>query len=204
MDRRADIYHKAVRALRHDARNLLSGVAIMADHFEATGDAKGKQFARYLSDKINLMVRIAERADILADIEETSPSSHAPGALVRSVIEELPEGRDLVSVDVADDPLSCSPVLLELALREVLGNAVATGTPVSVRREGSELVVSDNGPGVSDLVREKLFEPFRGAKRPGGTSLGLPIALAAMKAQGGDISVESSADGTTVRLSFPG
>lgn len=204
MDAKGEIHAAAVRALRHDARNLLSGVAIMADHFESAGDAKGQQFADYLRDKVQAMIRAAERADLLAGIEEKGVEPLDPVPFIHAAAEAQGAEDAKLSVEVTGEPLRFDPELFELALTEILSNALATGTIVSVRREGSDLLIADQGRGIPEPAREKLFEPFRGAKRPGGTSLGLPLALAAMKAQGGDLSYESSEDGTTVRLGFPG
>ncbi len=55
-----------------------------------------------------------------------------------------------------------------------------------------ELVVADEGPGVGEADRQKVFEPFYQAKRPphaaaGGTGLGLAIAREYALAHGGDL-----------------
>ena len=65
------------------------------------------------------------------------------------------------------------------------------------------LRVSDNGPGIPDTVRERLFEPFV-TGRPGGTGLGLAIVQRAVVAHRGMVLVDSvTGQGTTFTVFFP-
>ena len=64
--------------------------------------------------------------------------------------------------------------------------------------------VADNGPGIAELVRGRLFQPFATAARQGGSGLGLTIARDLARAHGGDITlVETGAGGTTFRIDIP-
>jgi signal transduction histidine kinase len=63
--------------------------------------------------------------------------------------------------------------------------------------------VSDNGPGIPDAVRTRLFEPFV-TGRTGGTGLGLAIVQRAVEAHRGLVLVETVAGrGTTFVVHFP-
>lgn len=65
--------------------------------------------------------------------------------------------------------------------------------------------VQDNGCGMSDEVREKIFSSFFSTKGPKGTGLGLLVTRKLIEENNGDISVESRQDvGTkfTMRLPF--
>jgi signal transduction histidine kinase len=65
------------------------------------------------------------------------------------------------------------------------------------------LQVTDNGPGIPDSVRARLFEPFV-TGRTGGTGLGLAIVQRAVEAHRGLVLVDSTADrGTTFTVYFP-
>ncbi len=70
---------------------------------------------------------------------------------------------------------------------------------------GVELLVSDNGCGMSEDIRRHLFEPFYTTKAPGqGTGLGLSTVYGIITQTGGTISVQSSPGaGTTFRIFFP-
>jgi len=67
------------------------------------------------------------------------------------------------------------------------------------------LRVSDNGPGIPDTVRPRLFEPFvTGRAAGGGTGLGLAIVQRAVDAHRGIVMVQSFAGrGTTFTIHFP-
>jgi signal transduction histidine kinase len=55
-----------------------------------------------------------------------------------------------------------------------------------------EIKVKDNGNGIPDKVREKIFQPFFTTKPAGqGTGLGLSISYDIVKAHGGELSVDS-------------
>jgi two-component system sensor histidine kinase KdpD len=82
---------------------------------------------------------------------------------------------------------------------------------VRARAVGSRLVVRvvDQGPGIRQEERERIFEPFYRAPGAGdgprtGAGLGLAIAKGFIEANGGEISVESlPGQGTTFVVMFP-
>jgi signal transduction histidine kinase len=80
---------------------------------------------------------------------------------------------------------------------------------VSTRRvgEGVELCVTDNGTGIPESVRQKIFQPFFTTKPTGqGTGLGLSLSYDIVtKGHGGTLTVESTeGEGSTFRVSLPG
>ena len=57
---------------------------------------------------------------------------------------------------------------------------------------GVEISVSDNGPGIPDSIKEKIFQPFFTTKPTGsGTGLGLSLSYDIVKAHGGKLRVIS-------------
>jgi signal transduction histidine kinase len=66
-----------------------------------------------------------------------------------------------------------------------------------------KLVVSDNGPGIPEAVRERLFEPFV-TGRAGGSGLGLAIVQRAVAAHRGVVLVDTApSSGTTFSIFLP-
>jgi signal transduction histidine kinase len=68
-----------------------------------------------------------------------------------------------------------------------------------------QITVSDNGPGIPEAIKDKIFQPFFTTKPTGqGTGLGLSLSYDIVKAHGGEIVVESSPEsGTQFIISIP-
>ena len=56
--------------------------------------------------------------------------------------------------------------------------------------EGVLIAVEDTGPGISDHVRDRLFEPFVTCGKPEGLGLGLALARQTLRSRGGDMWTE--------------
>ncbi|MEE9369053.1 MAG: ATP-binding protein [Pontiella sp.] len=64
------------------------------------------------------------------------------------------------------------------------------------------IMVSDNGSGFDDEIRDKAYSPFSTIKARG-LGLGLPIAKRAVIDHNGEIDIETSSGGTTVSIILP-
>ena len=76
---------------------------------------------------------------------------------------------------------------------------------IHIRTAGDtvEVLVQDEGRGISVESLEKVFEPFFSTSSEG-TGLGLPIARQIARAHGGELLLESSeGSGTTARVTLP-
>jgi len=69
---------------------------------------------------------------------------------------------------------------------------------VTLEQQGNDVIidVADNGPGVSEKIRESLFEPFQ-SQRQGGTGLGLYLARELCQANGARLSYLPDEQGRT-------
>jgi len=71
---------------------------------------------------------------------------------------------------------------------------------VSTGKENGHILirVTDNGNGIPDSIKDKIFQPFFTTKPTGqGTGLGLSLSYDIVKAHGGEIKVESKENGGT-------
>jgi signal transduction histidine kinase len=66
------------------------------------------------------------------------------------------------------------------------------------------ITVSDNGPGIPESIKDKIFQPFFTTKPTGqGTGLGLSLSYDIIKAHGGELSFTSDpTTGTTFTITF--
>jgi signal transduction histidine kinase len=77
-------------------------------------------------------------------------------------------------------------------------------TRQDVRGDRSMVVVDDNGPGVPEAERQRIFDPYV-THRDGGTGLGLAIVRKIVIDHGGDVSVgRSPAGGARFLVELPG
>ena len=77
---------------------------------------------------------------------------------------------------------------------------------VSLREEkdGIGIRITDNGPGVAQAIREKLFQPFSSFGKQSGIGLGLTISRKILQDHGGDVCLESTEAGRTIfKLKLP-
>jgi signal transduction histidine kinase len=73
-----------------------------------------------------------------------------------------------------------------------------------VNGEGAYLKIQDNGPGIPETIRERLFEAFVTYGKHSGTGLGTAIAKSIIEAHGGHISFQSNyQEGTTFYIHLP-
>ncbi len=114
----------------------------------------------------------------------------------------------------AQAPLRTRPQALQRALQNLLENAWRYGDGaitlvLTDHRSHLDLAIGDRGPGIAPADRERVFEPFvrletSRAKHTGGSGLGLAIARAIIRAEGGDLVLESRAGGGTwAKITLP-
>ncbi|MEU9608794.1 HAMP domain-containing sensor histidine kinase [Streptomyces sp. NPDC048057] len=136
-------------------------------------------------------------------------------ALVREEVSQRAGDRVTTAVDVADGvEVAGSHGQLARVLGNLLDNAqrhAAASVEVSVRREGGSAVLSvgDDGAGVPDAERERIFERFvrlddARSRDEGGAGLGLAIARDVARRHGGTLTVgRSRAGGAQFVLRLP-
>jgi signal transduction histidine kinase len=66
-----------------------------------------------------------------------------------------------------------------------------------------DILITDNGKGISSENRVRLFQPFFTTKESVGTGLGLYVSKQLAEKNGGVLCLESSTPGTTFRLTLP-
>lgn len=126
---------------------------------------------------------------------------------LRSRAPRAPRVERVERLDSRAPALRGDRLLLEQALLNLVINAeqaVGDGGRVEVRTEaaadgGVRVTVADDGPGLPESVRLRLFEPFFTTRADhGGTGLGLAITYGVVQAHGGRIDAQSPPRGGAV------
>jgi two-component system sensor histidine kinase KdpD len=215
-------------SVSHDLRTPLTSMRGSIDSLLALGEAiplqdrrellegtrdEAERLDRYIQNLLD-MTRLGHGALKLAR-DWVSPADIVASALNRlravlaplAVSIEVPTGLPLLYVHAA---------LIEQALVNVLENA-ARFSPAHGRlllsagatTDEIRFAVADEGPGIPEPEREKIFDMFytaaRGDRGGQGTGLGLAICQGMVGAHGGRISVDEGLDGrgTCITLHLP-
>jgi signal transduction histidine kinase len=126
-------------------------------------------------------------------------------ALVESVCSDLEDmGKAVVWETHAAAPLCCRPNEVRRAIRNLIENALAYGHKAEVHLNdlpgAYEIVVEDEGPGIADADRNRVFEPFvrleaSRSNETGGSGLGLTLVKAIAEGHGGSVRLENRVQG---------
>jgi two-component system sensor histidine kinase KdpD len=224
--READELKTALMAsISHDLKTPLAGIKTSASSlldksvawsaddvqvFLETIDSQADRLNRVISDILDLnriesgvVTPVRRRLSARQLLDEAVERTRTPAA-----------GR-AVSVDAPDELLvETDEALMLQALVNLIENAAKYSTPggaICLRAErtanGTELSVSDEGPGIPEQDIPHIFERFYRAadqsRRVKGSGLGLAIVKGFVTLSGGTVRVESSAGGTRFVITFP-
>ena len=214
---------EAVAKINHDLRNMLTSAQIASERLAALKDPKVSQALPRLERALDRAVKLA--SDVLAYGRTQEAGPDVRPVLLEPAVEAAAEearladkGVDLVLVMPPEARVAADADQLHRILANLMRNArqaielqPGRTTPGEVRLELSQadgasvIRLSDNGPGVPERARERLFQPFSGSARPDGSGLGLAIARELAQGHGGDlVLVDTGPQGTVFELRLPG
>jgi two-component system OmpR family sensor kinase len=193
----------------HELRTPLTSVLANLELLEEVLDGEPREAARSALRSTQRMRRLVADLLLLARADARREVPHEPTDLGRVLIDVASELGPVaddheLSVDARRGiVVGATDELHRLALN-LVGNAIAhtpPGTHVNARIETAgdvvRLVVSDDGPGVPEELRDKVFDRFVRAEGDSGGSvgLGLSIVRAVARTHGGDVVLESPPEG---------
>jgi signal transduction histidine kinase len=167
------------------------------------------EYLRLIGQEVDRLKAIVQRFLHFARSRTPEKQLIDVNRIARQVIELLVthtrrEGKELggnlspVGIWVDADPEQLKQVLLNLAMNGL--DAVDRGGWVRIATrmvdDVAEISVSDNGGGIPEELRERIFEPFFSTKPPEkGTGLGLALCHDLVRENGGEIELRESAVG---------
>jgi signal transduction histidine kinase len=220
--RHADVLARAqavetafLQLFSHDVRSPLSAVSGILDTLldEAAQERLDADMRRTLLQRARSAVG---RVQVLVGELNDGLAAEAPDTAMTRTVDLCGMVRDVVAeleVDPARVEVSCEEVtvvavasLLRRALVGLVGNALthtAPGTIVTVTAvatdEGVVVVVEDDGPGIPDEDKERVFDPFvKLADGASGLGLGLHLVQEVAHLHGGQVWVEDGVAGGAV------
>ena len=207
-------------SISHDLRHSLAAVLANAEFLCESNLTPGQREDLYAEIRIGVN-QMTELIESLLEFSRTRESLRPTYGDVRSAVERAVQGvkahpefqrvRIRISGEGSTegwfDFKKLERALLNLLLNACEAVPAETGKiEIGLRRKGEslEIRIEDNGPGVSEAVRDRLFEPFVSHGKENGTGMGLTVVQKILQDHGGDIAVErTSASGTTFRINIP-
>ncbi|NOZ74108.1 MAG: hypothetical protein GXO90_01850 [FCB group bacterium] len=200
------IMYSNLKALDHLITTTRSGLSLPEDAREMVADImEGSVRVRDLVQDLRNFSRLDEAQFKIADIHEGLDSTLT---LLRGEFK----GRITVHKDYGDLPeLVCLPGHLNQVFLNILMNAsqaMGASGEIWIRtwQEQEQIVIRfrDTGPGISEEVKDRLFEPFVTTKPVGkGTGLGLSISYGIILRHGGTIVAENWDRGSQFTIHLP-
>jgi len=197
----------------HEMRTPLAVLRVHAQNLmEAGNEQSRRESLEHLLVGVDRTTRLVNQLLTMARLEPPAvvpaPALIDLPATVRASLVQLTPwllSRGLEPVlDVSDgiEPVRIDPVSIDIALNNLVTNAAnfspANGT-ITVRlakkEDHYELSVEDQGPGIDEAERERLFERFYSRGNDQGAGLGLTIVRTIANRLGGRIRLENRPEG---------
>ena len=217
-----------VANISHELKTPVGALALLAETVEEAAEdpeavlrfaGRMRQEAARLTDLVQDLIMLSriQAAEPIPDPRPVSIEDVVAEALDRCRMKASARGIALEVSGDRDIAILGDEDLLVTALRNLLENAIAyspdkTRVLVATRRASSwmaEISVSDQGIGIPERDRERIFERFyrvdpARSRATGGTGLGLAIVKHVTAAHGGNVTVWSQeGSGSTFTLRLP-
>ena len=208
-------------SISHDLRHALAAVVANSE-FLCDGRLTSAQREELYQEVRTGVNQMTDLIDSLLEFARTRESLSPTYASVAETVQRAMQAvrlhprhqGTLIEVHCISQSLAWfDPRKLERALYNLLLNAceAAPGREgkvvVTVERTGHAvtIAVSDNGPGIAEPIRDKLFHPFVSFGKENGTGLGLAVVQKIVQDHGGQVLLERTADARTIfRITLPG
>jgi signal transduction histidine kinase len=213
---------EGVAKISHDLRNMLTSAQIASERLASSGDPKVAKALPRLERALDRALSLAQNVLNYGRTEEPPPATRRILLLpaVEAAAEDAgltPEGVRLAAETPAGFQVAVDPDHLHRILVNLMRNARQAIEAVEARRgkgvvrvtagrERNETLVriTDDGPGMSERARARLFTPFAASANSGGAGLGLAISRELAQANGGVLALaETGSEGTTFELRLP-
>jgi signal transduction histidine kinase len=190
-----------IAAISHDLRTPLTRMRLRADLI-----SDQEQQAKMLHDLDEMESMISSVLSFARDDAAAEPQSHLDlDALLQSICDDMSDAGEAVEISGQPGLLYTGQrMALKRAFTNLIDNALKYGMRARVRLVDDEdwvtVEIDDDGPGIPDSEKEKVFESFyrieqSRSRDTGGTGLGLAFTRAIIRRHGGDITLHNRVGG---------
>jgi len=208
-------------SISHDLRHSLAAIVANSE-FLCDGRLTAAQREELYQEVLIGVNQMTDLIDSLLEFARTRESLSPTYASVAETVQRAMQAVRLhprhqgtpIHIDSSGQGLAWfDPRKLERALYNLLLNACEAAptrdgcVQVTIGRSGASvtIAVADNGPGIPEPIRDKLFHPFVSYGKENGTGLGLTVVQKIVQDHGGKVLMERTADARTVfRITIPG
>jgi signal transduction histidine kinase len=207
-------------SISHDLRHSLAAILANAE-FLCESRLSPEQREELYQEVRRGVEQMTELIDSLLEFSRTRAALHPSFGSMREsvdrVIQMIRSHPEFHRVQVSvDEQGSNTGWFDQRKLERALFNLVLNACEAVPRENGAvqlqlqeaaggiEVRVADNGRGIPEIIRDKIFEPFVSSGKENGTGLGLTVVQKIVQDHGGDVTVEkTSAQGTVFRIAIP-
>ena len=211
-----------ISGISHELKNPLAAISMAAEILDRKiDDEKSKKHIQIVSNHVQRAVSIVDNLLSFARKHEPNRSYVSVNNAIQSTIELLSYElmRDKIEVVTELDSNIPNTMVdfnqMQHVFLNLIGNAgqamhEAHGKgKLAIRtqknKETIQIIITDDGPGIPEEIKDRIFEPFFTTKRVGkGTGLGLSICYGIIDQHGGTIQAESKeGEGSTFTVELP-
>jgi nitrogen fixation/metabolism regulation signal transduction histidine kinase len=201
------------RRLAHEIKNPLTPIQLAVQELASKyrGDDPAYRTlldtaCEILREEITSLRRLVDDFSAFSKLPKVEPTAIDLNVLLSEIVRLQPEWQASVGFVAHATPVyaMCDRTLFRRVLANLVENATQAAQAVGKTpeillhaepRDGrAAILVDDNGPGVPEAERERIFDPYV-THREGGTGLGLAIVRKIVIDHGGDVTVVSSPQG---------
>ncbi|MCS0498795.1 sensor histidine kinase [Protaetiibacter mangrovi] len=222
-----DVRRDFVANISHELKTPIGAIGLLAEALESAADEPDevRRFAKRLTIEAERLRTLTHEIIELSRLQAADALEHAERVNVDSVVAQAvdanrvaAESHRITIVAQADATAVVwgDESMLVTAVHNLIANAIQyspDGTRVGVgvaRRDGAiEIAVTDQGVGIPESERDRVFERFfrvdsARSRQTGGTGLGLAIVKHVVQNHGGDVRVWSQQGrGSTFTIRLP-
>ena len=218
IERRSRYLRDFAAAVSHEFKTPLAGISgaveLLQDHYPDMSDDERRKFLGNISADSERLSQLVGRLLDLARADMARPDPHA-GADILGAVRRVADALSGPALDVMLDVPETLPSVAaaEATIESVLTTLVDNSRQAGARRVtiaartvpgGVRLTLDDDGPGIPEADRDRVFEPFFTTRRAeGGTGLGLAIARSLLASSHATISLAPAEAGSRFIVTLP-